>query len=232
MNILLCDDDKIFLKNLKLKLSGENRSIFSYDSKQKVLESDTIFDIAFLDIELNDNSKGFDLVKYLRARNPKCVIAFFTNYHKYAIQGYNYQPFRYILKNEPEIIINKRISEVFREYYRRNKTISGSYSGYRFCVSIDDIYYISISNHITTLHTKKGDFEFYKQMKELEPELNEFNFFRCHRSYMINTYHILLMSKNNCFILDDPKGSVVPIGIKYKKEAEEKYLIEFAIGGR
>lgn len=69
MNILLCDDDKIFLKNLKLKLSGENRSIFSYDSKQKVLESDTIFDIAFLDIELNDNSKGFELVKYLRAQS-------------------------------------------------------------------------------------------------------------------------------------------------------------------
>ena len=231
MNILLCDDDKNFSKSLKLKLSGENRSIFSYDSKQKVLESDTIFDIAFLDIELND-SKGFELVKYLRARNPKCVIAFFTNYHKYAIQGYNYQPFRYILKNEPEIIINKRISEVFREYYRRNKTISGSYSGYRFCVSIDDIYYISISNHITTLHTKKGDFELYKQMKELEPELNKFSFFRCHRSYMVNTQHILLMNKDNFFILDDPKGTVIPIGIKYKKAAEEKYLIEFTVGGR
>lgn len=152
------------------------------------------------------------------------MIAFFTNYNQYAIQGYKYQPFRYILKTEPNKLINKQITAVFNEYYRRNKTISGSYNGYTFSTALDDIYYISISNHVATLHTKRGDFEIYKKMKDFSDELSELGFLRCHRSYMVNLQHITVLRSDFFFILDDKQRTAVPIGIMYKSSAEKIYI--------
>lgn len=232
MNVVLCDDDTIFLNKLTQKLSEYNCKIYAFNSLKELISSNMIFDIAFLDIELNNNTSGFQIVSDLRNRNKKCVIAFFTNYHQYAIEGYEYQPFRYILKNEPEQLINKRINEMFTEYHRRNKIISGTYNGYAFRTSLDDIYYISISNHILTLHTKKGDFEIYKQMKDLCEELRDFGFLRCHRSYMVNLQHIHVMRNDYFFVLDDIKHTAIPIGIRYKEIAENSYMHGISVGGK
>lgn len=230
MNVVLCDDDIIFLESLKNKLSQYDCDIFVFSSAKKLLSSKLCFDIAFLDIELDNNTSGFQLVKALRNNNKKCIISFFTNYHKYAIKGYEYQPFRYILKTEPEELIRKHIKEVFTEYKKSQKIISGTYNGYAFRTSLEDIYYISISNHVITLHTAKGNFELYKQMKDLCDELNDCGFLRCHRSYMVNLCHVHVMRSDGFFILDDKKHTAIPIGIRYKQAAGDYYLKEILVG--
>lgn len=230
MNVALLDDDTLFLDMLKSKLTNLNCNLYTYTTVIDVLNSNLIFDIAFVDIELGNNETGFNAVQFFKNQNRKCVVAFFTNYNKYAIKGYRYQPFRYILKTEPDKLINRQIIEVFNEYYRRNKSISGSYNGYTFSTTLDDIYYISISNHVATLHTKKGNFEIYRQMKDLENELNEFGFFRCHRSYMVNIQHIHVMRSDFVFILDDSNHSDIPIGIRYRKQAEDNFLNNISVG--
>lgn len=230
MNIALCDDDNIFLDKLKSKLRAYDCNIYAFNSAEELKASNVIFDIAFLDIELENGTYGFQAVRALRNSNKKCVIAFFTNYNQYAIKGYYYQPFRYILKSEPKELIKRRIDEVFTEYYKRHKVISGTYNGYAFSTSLDDIYYISIANHIATLHTQKGDFELYKQMKDLYDELSTFGFLRCHRSFMVNLQHIYVMRNDNVFVLDDPKHTTIPIGIRYRESAKSSYLHEILVG--
>ena len=230
MNVVLLDDDAVFLDTLRRRLSKFNCKIYTYTKLVDVLNSNVIFDVAFIDIELGENDTGFKAVQFLKNQNKKCVIAFFTNYNKYAIKGYKYQPFRYILKTQPETSINRQLMAVFNEYHRRNKKITGSYNGYTFSTSLDDIYYISISNHIATLHTTKGGFEIYRQMKELENELSEFGFFRSHRSYMVNIQHIHVMPSDFVFILDDSNHSDIPIGIRYRKQAEDNFLNNIRVG--
>lgn len=224
MNVVLCDDDSVFLTELKKKLSIYNCSIYTFKTIQGLLESNISYDIAFLDIELENNTYGFQAVRALRMRNKSCIIAFFTNYDKYAIKGYDYNAFRYILKKEPDILINRCINDVFREYTRLHKSISGSYSGYKFNVALDDIYYISSNNHILTLHTKKEDFEFYKQMKDLEKDLCDLGFLRCHKCYMVNMKHIMLMRSDHFFILSDKNHTAIPVGITFRNKAENIYL--------
>ena len=230
MNVALCDDDIIFLESLKKKLSQYNCNIFAFSSAEELLSSSICFDIAFLDIELDNNISGFQIVKALRNNNKKCIISFFTNYNKYAIKGYEYQPFRYILKTEPEKLIIRRIKEVFIEYKKSHKIISGTYNGYAFRTSLEDIYYISISNHVATLHTKNGNFEYYRQMKDLCDELSDCGFLRCHRSYMVNLHHVHVMRSDGVFVLDNQEHTVIPIGIRYKKIAEDFYLKEVLVG--
>lgn len=230
MNVALCDDDIIFLDGLKQKLSQYDCDIFAFSSAEELQSSTVCFDIAFLDIELDNNTSGFQMVKTLRNNNKKCIISFFTNYNKYAIKGYEYQPFRYILKTEPEKLIKQRIKEVFAEYKRSQKIISGTFNGYAFRTSLEDIYYISIANHVITLHTTKGDFELYKQMKDMCNELSDCGFLRCHRSYMVNLYHVHVMRSDSVFVLDDQKHTTIPIGIRYKDTAEDYYLKGILVG--
>ncbi len=230
MNVALCDDDVIFLDYLENKLSDYNCQIFKYSNTEDIKNSTAVFDIAFLDIEFTDNETGFDVVRFLRMKNDKCIVSFFTNYAKYAIKGYRYDAFRYILKKEPEQLINKYIKEVFTEYFRRHKVIKGSYKDKSFAVYIDDILYIEVYNHILIIHTKKGTFELYKQIKDIENELCDFGFIRCHRSYMVNCQQILFLRSDGFFILNTPEQTCIPIGIRYREYAKGKYMDY--VGGR
>ena len=224
MNVVLCDDDAVFMSELENKLSKYKCNIYKFKTAEGLFRSNTVFDIAFLDIELENNITGFQLVKILRERNKKCIIAFFTNHAQYAVKGYDYAAFRYILENEPNKLINRRIHDVFVEYYRRHKTFTGSYCGLSFKVELNDIFYISSKSHILTIHTSKGDFEIYKQLKELEQELAPFGFLRCHRKNMVNMRNISIMRSDYCFVLENSSRTEVPIGITYKDEAEKAYL--------
>lgn len=224
MNVVLCDDDFAFMSELEDKLSKYECNVYKFRTAEGVARSSIAFDIAFLDIELENNTTGFQLVKLLRDRNKKCIISFFTNHDQYAVKGYDYEAFRYILKNEPEKLINRRIHDVFVEYYRRHKTFSGTYCGLSFKVELDDIYYISSKGHILTIHTSKGEFEIYKQMKELMHELSPFGFLRCHRKYMVNMRNISVLRSDYCFVMANSAHTEVPIGITYKEEAENAYL--------
>lgn len=229
MNIVLCDDDIIFLNSLEQKIAHYNCTIYKFSSAQEILASQMKFDIAFLDIELGNNTTGFSLVKHIRSINNQCVISFFTNYKDYAVDGYEYQPFRYILKNSPETIINKRINDTFIEFYRKNKLIKGYFKDKKFAVALSDIYYVETFNHVLTLHTKKGNFEMYKLISEICDELSIYGFFRCHRSYIVNIYYISSIKNDNSFVLSEPLGEIIPIGIRYKAAAKQMYLEQTTI---
>ena len=76
MNVLLFDDDKVSLQKLEQKIVKYNCTIFAYQSVDEFINSNVIFDIAFLDIELDNNTSGFQFVKALRNNNKKCRVFF------------------------------------------------------------------------------------------------------------------------------------------------------------
>ncbi len=224
MRVVLCDDDREFLDSLENKLEKYNCTISRFSTAESLKNTGIPFDIAFLDIELETGANGFQIVRFLRMNNPKCIIVFFTNYRKYAIKGYEYKAFRYILKNEPEQLIEKQIKEVFVEFCRQNKKIKGSYKDKTFVVALDEIYYIEVFDHILKIHSKKGEFEIYKQIKDMYEELCEFGFLRCHRSYIVNIQYIQAIKNGSYFIMNTKGADAIPIGIRYKDEVIEKYL--------
>lgn len=225
INVLLCDDDLLFLNLLEQRfLSYADCKIYKFSSSQEVYASDLKFDIAFLDIQLDNNTSGFSLVKHIRNNNSKCIISFFTNYRDYAIEGYEYRAFRYILKTEPDKIIKRKIDDVFEEFRRQSKLIKGTYRNQSFAVSPCDIYFIDTFNHVITLHTRVGNFKMYKNIKEIVRELSVFGFFRCHRSYVVNPEYISAIDTNKCIKLREPVGETIPIGINYRCITEEVFM--------
>ena len=76
MNILICDDEKDFLDTSYLHVQEymKNRyipcTITATDDPVRILQSNKIFDLAFLDIQMS-GADGLTLAKELRKRNPK-----------------------------------------------------------------------------------------------------------------------------------------------------------------
>ena len=224
MNILICDDDINFMNSFEKLLTDYNGHVYKYTSIENAKNSDVIFDIAFLDIVFETDTLVFSLIDTIREKNNKCIISFVTNHIQYAPEGYEYRAFRYILKNEPQVLIKRRIEDVFIEYNRLSTIIRGSYKGCQFAVAPKDIYFIEIFNHLLKLHTSKGDFDMYCQLNSLHPDLFSWGFVRCHRSFVVNLNYVHSISNNSCFVLNTSSLDKIPIGIRYKTIAKEKYL--------
>ena len=61
------------------------------------------YDLIILDIEMNDLN-GLQTAEFLRQIDKNVILIFMTSYDKFVYQGYEVKAFRYILKNQPEVL--------------------------------------------------------------------------------------------------------------------------------
>ena len=79
----------------------DKESLLSYDLKDRIF-----YDLYFLDIELGCDENGFDLAAQIRESDKNAQIVFLTSYADYALKGYEYHPFHYILKGNVKELEN------------------------------------------------------------------------------------------------------------------------------
>lgn len=101
MNILIVDDEKIILKDLREMVSEINpkaKLICCMSSKEalKAMEDNRI-DIALLDVAMPVKN-GVELAKELKMLEPKLNIIFITGYSEYAVDAVNLHASGYLLK--------------------------------------------------------------------------------------------------------------------------------------
>jgi two-component system LytT family response regulator len=159
--------------------------------------------LIFLDVELKGET-GFDLLSNLMPVNFEVI--FTTAYEHYALKAIKFSAIDYILKpigledlkdaiqKTEEKIKSKTISENFDILFKnlnspdkKNHRIALSSSdGYNF-TEVSDILYCKADGNYTSFHVKNvGKVLVSKNIKEYENLLNEHNFFRIHRSSLVN----------------------------------------------
>ena len=84
-------------------------------------------------------------------------------------------------------------------------------------VSYDDIYFFETSNqiHKIILHGKNKVLEFHGQLKDIEPDL-DYRFYRCHRSYIVNTNMIDHVDFTE-MVIYFKNGESCPIAVRMKR---------------
>lgn len=103
MRIAICDDDKAYRKIILEYVTEyfkEHLIDFEYNefsTGEELLSSDKIFDIVFLDIEMNELN-GIQTTKELNIRNRNTIIFIVTAYQKYLDDAMDLNVFRYIDK--------------------------------------------------------------------------------------------------------------------------------------
>lgn len=192
MHIAICDDEQRDLESIHMILRRYDLkrqfkiSCFSAASDLLKEAKVTRFDIAIIDIEMS-SPNGYEAALELRKYPAPPLILFVTHSMDYTIQGYGVA-FRYIPKpltlEKLTPALDAAISDV------RANRFTFSVDGVSYILYMQDIYYIEVYNHVTTLHTMDGEYSLRASLKEMLAQLPQGYFGLPHQSYIVNLAHV------------------------------------------
>ncbi len=197
MKVIIVDDEKLALSRLKrlLKEEGISNIVESNSPIEAIKEvAKQKFDVAFLDISM-PNMSGLELANTILDINPQTFIIFQTAYEEHALEAFRSGGMDYLLKP----ISNKSIKETLQKI---EKYLNTNYDSKKFIakrgnkiylINTDDIFYIKADLDEVIIKIKYADAYLRKKIGDMEILLKEKNFFRIHRSYIVNVDKIKSM---------------------------------------
>ena len=206
LHIAVCDDEKAALEyetDLVSKILYEknvNIELNTYNSPLNLLNSEKIYDIVFLDIEM-DGMNGIELAEKIREKNQNCFVFFITNYSVYLDKAFDVRAIRYLTKPVDPDRLRAGIDFVLDSIVSASKKISVINFKNKLTVEIEiaDIIYISNSGRRTQIVTKQYEFEteeIFSTVKQMiEKEVNYFA--TPHQSYYVNLKYVTGYTKTD-----------------------------------
>ncbi len=186
--------------------------------------------VVFLDIELPDMT-GFELLQQLDDINFQTI--FTTSHSHYAIRAFRFNALDYLIKpiNESELDeaikriqksasnsaeVKHALSNLESQPVENQKLVLSTQNG-TLRLPLKQITHIEGERNYSYIHLSTGSRELSsKNLAYFEDILLDKSFFRCHRSYLVNRYHIEAL-KNEHFVLKN--GFEVPISRRKVTEA-------------
>lgn len=203
-NIILCDDDPIFLDRLKQHLEliiqrvNIQIKIYQFTAMEEIsVQILKTCDIAILDIDFAGKKySGLDIARRLRSFREDAVIIFATNYIEYAPEGYEVQAFRYILKTDIKQKLECYFQQAIQHLQKKSETIKFQINGEIVDIPLNRILYFEAQLHTVKVivetmdYRKTKEYIFYSSIGKLDQHLSEKGFLRVHKSYLVNMAHI------------------------------------------
>ena len=195
---MIVDDESLALSRLK-RLLNENgiEDITAFDNPIEALKeiTKTKFDAVFLDISM-PNITGLELADSIIQLEPKTFIVFQTAYSEFALEAYKSGGMGYLVKpidsNDIKNILEK-VRNFKSSLNEESKKILGKRGDKLYLIDINDIYYIKADLDEVIVRIKDADAYVRRKIGDLETLLSGKNFFRVHRSYIVNVDKIKSM---------------------------------------
>ena len=129
---------------------------------------------------------GLKAAERIRALEQDVSIIFLTSLKQYALEGYKYRAFNYIVEPMKYIRLKTEMNHWIENHSQKNPYIVVRNDSGSFKVALHTLHYVETYKRNLLLHTDEGAVLCYKNMKEMEKELEEHDFFRCHAGYLVN----------------------------------------------
>lgn len=203
LKLAICDDEvhqRIELIDmLKKELQNKNIQyyIYEYENGEELLQSRTEINVYFLDIKMNKLS-GIETAKQIRKINKEAIIVFITALKEYVFEAFDVRAFHYLLKPVAEKKLREVLNSALLQLDGIDKFILAKTISQCTKIFIKDIVYIEAQLRKIKIHTTYDIIEYYHKLSDIEDQLKDFNFFRCHKSYIVNLKFV--KSYDNVFI--------------------------------
>lgn len=226
INIAICDDEPSFITTLRTFLNQYaeerqlNMNILEFRDGTELLNSyNTALDLIFLDIQM-DKMDGLEAAGKIRMMDSGVSIIFLTSMIQYALEGYKYNATNYIIKPIKYVRLKAEMDRWMQSYRPDGKPflLVANDTG-KYKVFMQDIYYIETFNRNLMIHSSTENILSYKKMKELEKELEEHRFIRCHSGFLVNLFYVKRVGKLE---LELTNGDKIPISQPKRKFVMEK----------
>ncbi len=229
MNVLIIEDEATAVDKLRTMLASIDPTIRVLAALESVketvawLKSNPAPDLAFVDIQLSDDS-SFEIFKQFEIRFP---IVFTTAYDDYILESFEYNSIDYLLKPIQTDRLRKALDKVrklethfiqhkFNELF--NKSPEQEVRKQRYVVkkgvdfvsvNVKDIAYCFTEYRVVFLRDREGNkYIIDKTITELQEELDSKQFFRANRKYLVSIEAIGKFRSDNGKILLDLIPSV------------------------
>lgn len=238
---LIIDDDPFIQQLLKDKLNQFFSEIIILDTASNGLEGLKKInfyqpELLFLDVEMTDMT-GFEMLSRLEHISFQTI--FITSYSHYAIKAIRFNALDYLLKP----IDLGELRGAIRRYKIKAKTKQAPTNVQQ---AIQNMKTKQVSHQKLTLQTQEGELRLMlkdiirieaernysyifltknrkklisKTLSNFEELLADKDFFRCHKSHLINRHHI---QNSNSYMLTTSDGIDIPIA-RRKKEVFKKW---------
>lgn len=233
MKIAICDDEHNFVLKLKDMIKKycpdtEKLQIWEFGSGEEFLASFKAgrYDVIILDIRMKELN-GIETAKEVRTKDDFVIIVFVTNYGEFAIQGYEVNTFRYILKDQPEQIYKKQLRSIFHEYHQKHYNFLVKENGTLYNIRIDQIMYFAVYGRVIEIHADSGTYEYSGTISQIREDDRLVNFISPHRSYYVNLAYIDNIEKKNVNMKNKEK---IPLSRNYRKIVTNRFVSFLAKG--
>jgi two-component system, LytTR family, response regulator len=192
-------------------------------------------DVVFLDIELPDMT-GFELLQQLDDISFKTI--FTTAHSHYAIRAFRFNALDYLIKPIKETELDEAVKRLLKsagnnievkhalsnlelKSVEDQKLVLPTQNG-TLRLPLKQITYIEGERNYSFIYLSNGSRELSsKNLAWFEDILIDKNFFRSHRSYLVNRYHINAL-KSDQFVLKN--GVEIPISRRKRTEADKWFF--------
>jgi len=182
--------------------------IQSFENGRQLIESISDYDVEVVFIDINmPGINGIEAVELLKARGLEFKVVFITAFDNHAVKAFELNAIDYILKPVSEERLNqtldrisietdsgdrKKLGEILQQLNKGHyEHVCFHKDGKLIPVKLNEIIYVKAENKGTLVETKRGVFIASATLQEFEKKLIDKDFFRCHRSYLINLNYIL-----------------------------------------
>ena len=228
MRISVCDDEELFrieFKNVLDKaLVNVDYDIDTFSGGSSLYEAflKEPFDLVFLDIEM-PGIDGITLAKRLRAISENVHIVFLTSHIEYALEGYEVNALRYLVK---PVDMNKlgEVLKYVQDKKNNSRQIMIREDGEDIVIDISDIIYMESMDKNVRIVTSKREYVTRYNISDYEEELKNSGFLRIHRGYLISLSKVKKIVKNDVVMDGDISLPVSRSNIKTLKDALYAYV--------
>lgn len=207
--------------------SGRRCVVVNYSKPKELLwdiEERRGSDIYCLDIEMPKLS-GMELAHKIRLVDDQAYIIFITSHADFAVEGYEYQAWRFIIKDTEEEKLPMALNAILEDMDQRKKkqhyyVVENDRNTVRFSAS--DIYYMRIDKKYTVFYTKDGEFRERKPLAQVVAQLGAPEFYYLDKSTVVNLAHIIELGE----MVRVRDGSELPVS-RTQKQTVKKALSEY-----
>ncbi len=146
-----------------------------------------------------------------------------TKSEKHVFEAFDVRPINYLIKGkvtaeEFERVFLKAVDIAKR---RRKELLLCKAQDCNIVLEIKEITNIKVTNRLITVYYKGREIQFCSSLVKLEQQLKDYNFFKTHRSYIVNLLHITTFCSDYVILKN---GNKIPMGATYVNEVKHAFF--------
>ena len=223
MKIALCDDDQSQIDSLQAFLAlyqttrGLTFSITPFISGEALLNSSEQFQIIFMDIYM-DGLSGTETIRRLGG-DPQVV--FITTSREHAIEAFGLGATHYLLKPLEQSAVWEAMDRCLSRLGETAQPVLHIQNNQgNIFIPTTQIDYIEVYNKLCIVHTDQQQFQTYTPLNTFFEQLDNHQFLRPQRSFVVNMEYIASFLSNKLILKD---GTEISLSRNNRNELKLQY---------